>query len=108
MLNSAQPKPSDDEKASAFREALHGRAEFIEHKFAVKRAYDIKPDYLMGALNDISGWSQSNIELPRPDIIKTRNLEDNIYAAMTLYEEPENRNEYFAKLRIIADQLKRI
>lgn len=108
MLNSAQPPLSDDDISSAYREALRGRAEYITHKFTVRRAHEIKPDFLQDVLGDMGGWSQSNTEMARPEITKIRDVENNIYAAMTLYEEPENRNEYYAKLRIIADQLKRI
>ncbi len=79
----------------------------MERKFKVRRAYDIKPDYLQQTLDDIGSWSASP-KLQRSDIVKARSAEDLIYAAITIYEEPDNREMYFRKLRVIADQLKRI
>ena len=40
--------------------------------------------------------------------MKARNVEDLIYAAITIYRKSENLENYFTKLRVIADQLKRL
>ena len=108
MSNSARSRQSGGDDGGALRKALHGHGDYIAHKYDVRRAHDVKPDYLQQVLDDIRTWSHSNTGLQRSDITKIRSLEDQIYAAISLYVEPENRKVYFDMLRTIADQLKRI
>ena len=106
--DSARSQSSGNEDLSAIREALHGRAEYIDHKFDAQRAHDIKPHYLQETLHDLGQLSKLYSETQRPALRKIRDLEDHIYAAKTLYDEPKHRSKYFAELRFIAAQLKKI
>lgn len=83
-------------------------ADYIEHKFTTRRAYDIKPAFLEETLEDIKTLSDSLPTSQRNEISRMRNIEDQTFAAISLHEEPENRNHYFTKLRGIMDLLKRL
>lgn len=107
-MSNSNPQRSGEQDADALREALHGRAEYIQHKFEAQRADDIEPDYLRQTLAYVKSWSQASPSLQRSEIMKARNVENHIYAAVSLYKESTNRYKYFDELRIIADQLKRI
>lgn len=107
-MASSNPQRSDNQDADALREVLHGRAEYIQHKFEAQRADDIEPDYLRQTLAYVKSWSQASPSLQRSETMKARNVEDLIYAAITIYRKSENLENYFTKLRVIADQLKRL
>lgn len=108
MQDNARSQPHDSGEASAFREALRGRAEYMQHKFDSRRADDIRSDYLQDTLEELGKLEKLCSGTQRPVIRKIRDLEDHIYAARSLYKEPENRSKYFAELRVIAELLKRI
>lgn len=108
MQDNARSQSHDSGEASAFREALHGRAEYMQYKFDARQADDIKPRYLQETLNELGKLAELCYVTQRPVVRKIQDLEDHIYAANSLYKEPENRSKYFAELRVIADLLKRI
>jgi hypothetical protein len=108
MLGDGRSQPSESDSAEALREALRGRGEYIERKFSARRAYDINPGYLEDTLEDIKSLSESIPTNQRGEIGRMRSIENQVFAAISLHDEPENRAHYFATLRGIADLLKRL
>ena len=102
------PQPISSYEADQIRQRLRGRADYIEQKFHNRRAYDVNSSHLDEVLGDLAQLSEAVPASERDALRRIGEIEDLCYAAISNYQESENRPTYFKQLRRIAQLVKRV
>jgi hypothetical protein len=94
------PSANDPEKNQI--QILKSFANQIEHKFQIRRAYDIKPEFLDQILANLH--TLGKLTTKHTILNKISNLEDRINATI-LYYLNDKYEEYSKRLKAIRDEL---
>ena len=100
-------QPNSDgakDNADAIIAQLKKYGKYIEQKFFSGRADDVNVNYIRNIIKSLILLEGATTD--RKVKRKIQTLQNSCYAAITLYKEADNREEYFTKLRKIKEALK--